>query len=169
MTSEIKIKKFTKFDKRYKDYNDILFLIKGFWDELKELDKFKLMQVTEEFDKDYDKFIKLLMKKNYGLLVVAYKDKIPIGFALGYVWNKPNDLVSLQKETIRAELFDLFVYEPYRNDGVGYTMVQTMERYYKDLGCTHFVVGLLENNRGAYRLYKRLGFKDNILELMKEL
>lgn len=172
MTSEITFKMFDRcksFDKRNKEYKDVMLLIKKFWCELARIDQFKLLQVTENFEKDYYKFIKMLFKVNYGLLTVAYKDNIPIGFALGYVWNKPCDLVSLQKETIRAELYDLFVDEPYRNQDVGSTLARITERYYKNLGCTHFVVGLLESNYGAYRLYKRLGFKDNVLELMKEL
>ena len=172
MTSEITFKKFNQlktFDKRNKEYKDVIGMLKMFWRELEAIEPFKLFQITEDFEKDYYEFIKMLLKINYGMLIVAYKDDIPVGFALGYVWNRPINLVSLQRETIRAELYDLFVVPLYRSQGIGSKMVQIMEDYYKKIGCSHFIVGLLESNCGAYKLYKRLGFKDNVLELMKEL
>ena len=162
-------KRFNRFDKRNREYKQFVNLLKDFWYSLCKIDEFHLMQVTDTFENEYYEYMKLIMKKNYGTLVLAYDNGTPIGFALSYVWGVPNYLQTIEKKTTRAELYDLFVEESYRRRGIGKDMIDFVSDYYKSLGCTHLVIGLLANNINAYNLYKKVGFKDHNLELMKEL
>ncbi len=165
----INYKYITNFERNNKYYNELIYLLKDFWDTLSKIDKFKILQVTDEFEVDYYQFIKMLMEYNNGVLVLALDNNNPIGFALGYIWNKPQNLVSLQKDTIRAELYDLYVKEDYRNKGIGTTLIRWFENYYKDFGCSHFVIAVLSSNKNAHKLYKTAGYKDNVIEMMKEI
>ena len=158
----------TNLDYKDKYYDQVINLLKDFWHTISKIDNFKLMQVTDKFEDEYYEYIKSLFTYDNGVLILALDNNNPIGFALGYIWNKPIMLTDLEKPTQRAELYDLYVKQDYRNKGIGTTLIRWLERYYKDLGCDYLVVGLLSNNK-AYNLYKRVGFKDHIIEMMKEI
>ncbi|MEM7799135.1 MAG: GNAT family N-acetyltransferase [Chloroflexota bacterium] len=64
----------------------------------------------------------------------------------------------LFKTPAYAEIADLFVVPPYRNQGIGRSLIRYLEEIAHQAGWRPIELTVLEDNRDALRLYKRLGF-----------
>jgi ribosomal protein S18 acetylase RimI-like enzyme len=115
---------------------------------------------------DYaEKYFALLWKEieeNQGILWVATWNHAACGFISGIV----DEAVS------RPHYFyvnDLAVSPAYRGQGIGTQLMNAVEDYARAQGFKRLDVGVLVGNDGAYALYKRLGFRDYVVELTKDL
>lgn len=167
MKRELKV--LTTFNKKDKYYSQIIDLAKEFWKHLQKIEPVKTIQITFNFEKEYRNYVKMLMRYNCGSIVIALIDDKVVGFALSYVWGKPKYMPSIIENTQTVELDELYVNSKYRNQSIGTLLINEVIKTYRDIKCTHMVIGLFSSNKRAYKLYKKYGFKDNIIELKREL
>lgn len=143
------------------------------FDSLKKL--FLEMQIHEQqFDADRaqptdalaDKYISQLLKdveERQGIILVAVDSSSVCGFAAGYA---EEDLANQHHFFLIAELV---VSAAYRGQGIGSNLVRSMENVARARGFKRAGIGVLVGNDRVHALYKRLGFRDYAIELMKEL
>jgi ribosomal protein S18 acetylase RimI-like enzyme len=143
------------------------------FDQLKKL--FLEMQAHErQFDADRaeptdalaHKYISQLLidiADRQGIILVAVDGSNACGFAAGYT---EEDLANQNSFFLIAELV---VSAPYRGQGIGSNLVRAMENYARAKGFKRAGIGVLVGDDRVYDLYKRLGFRDYAIELMKEL
>jgi GNAT superfamily N-acetyltransferase len=102
-----------------------------------------------------------------GAHVVAEQD----GNVLGYMCL----VIQMAPPFVRAELrrhlyvAELVVDESARGRGFGAALLEEAERYARDNGLGHILIGLTAGNDGADRLYERLGYAFYGVERLKRL
>jgi GNAT superfamily N-acetyltransferase len=68
-----------------------------------------------------------------------------------------------------ALVADLFVREPHRGQGIGRSLIAEAERRAIERGMPRIMLGVVHGNHAAERSYRRQGFQDYALELIKTL
>jgi GNAT superfamily N-acetyltransferase len=68
-----------------------------------------------------------------------------------------------------ALVADLFVREPHRGQGIGRALVAEAERRAIERGMPRILLGVVHGNVAAERSYRRQGFQDYALEMIKPL
>ena len=68
-----------------------------------------------------------------------------------------------------ALVADLFVREPHRGQGIGRALIAEAERRAIERGMPRIMLGVVHGNTAAERSYRRQGFQDYALELVKPL
>ena len=68
-----------------------------------------------------------------------------------------------------ALVADLFVREPHRGRGIGRALIAEAERLARARGMKRILLGVVHGNAAAERSYRRQGFRDYALELVKDL
>lgn len=68
-----------------------------------------------------------------------------------------------------ALVADLFVREPHRGQGIGRSLIAEAERRAIERGMPRIVLGVVHGNHPAERSYRRQGFRDYVLEMVKDL
>jgi len=100
-----------------------------------------------------------------GQVVVAEVSGEVIGFVLARL---RRDL-SLQTPHTLATIYDLYVRPDWRQKGMGTALLKAALERLKARGATHVLVTAQVTNEAAIRLYRKLGFKDFRLTLVKRL
>lgn len=66
----------------------------------------------------------------------------------------------------KAEISDLIIAEAHRSQGLGTQLIRHLLQHAANLPINRAEIGVAASNRGAYRLYQRLGFEDTYTMLM---
>lgn len=179
------IAKFTprKIVERFKIYKIEAYLLKG---EvvfvmvirkalLKDLERIQQLN-NLLFDLEIANFDKFLIKdwplsnagKQYfqqaikqSFVIVAEIDNKVVGYLLGEECKIPYYNFKI------AELCNMCVDSGFRKQRIGISLFKEFERYYNEQGITHFVVTASFKNENAKAFYKKLGFKESNLTLVK--
>lgn len=102
-----------------------------------------------------------------GVVLVAETD----GAVIGHLVLAFERLGPYVREELRdyALVADLFVREVHRGRGVGRALVAEAERRAIARGMPRMMLGVVHGNRAAERSYRRQGFRDYALEMVKDL
>jgi ribosomal protein S18 acetylase RimI-like enzyme len=87
------------------------------------------------------------------------------GEKVGYVWYGIRE----EEEDRFVALYDLVIFEPYRRLGHGSGALQAMERQVREKGMERVVLHVFGHNEGARALYKKMGYVERNVTMMKEL
>jgi ribosomal protein S18 acetylase RimI-like enzyme len=68
-----------------------------------------------------------------------------------------------------AHVSDLVVLSAYRRRGIGRALLERAEAYARGAGARTLRVGVLVKNEAAGRLYRRIGFNDYTIQMLKPL
>lgn len=131
--------------------------LKLFEKEYKEYDPKLNMDWT--FGKDGTKFFTSRIKN--GFAAVAETDGKTIGYIVG---GKAKDY-SYRIINNTAELDNMFVLEPYRNQKIGTMLVEAFLNWCKEKEYGHIKVSAVAQNEAAIRFYRKFGFNDYTLTL----
>lgn len=118
---------------------------------------------TEKFmNKLCHEMIKEVSEKQ-GKIYLAYIDGEPVGFIAGYVAE------DIENNTDYFRIDSLVTTEKFRNQGIAGELINKIEDYAKSIGQTKVGLGVLSGNTSAYQYYKKLGFEDYAIEMLKNL
>lgn len=110
-------------------------------------------------------------KGDKGVIYMAEDEKGQvIGFSAGVI-NLPNDEDLLGGNDPRSwgRVTELFVNEKFRGKGVGRLLMEKLEDYFKKRDCGFIRVEVFEPNKNAHGFYKKLGFSDRNIDMLKLL
>lgn len=91
--------------------------------------------------------------KPYAEVLLAFMGHQPVGFALFF----HNYSTFLTQPGIYLE--DLYVREPWRNQGIGTALLQRVQALAKQRGCGRFEWSVLNWNQRAIEFYEKMGAK----------
>ena len=94
-------------------------------------------------------------------VVVAEVDNAVVGYLMGGGISVPYYNFKI------AELFNMCIDSNYRNQGIGNALYSEFEKFYRSQGVSHFMVTASFKNESAKQFYKKMGFNEANLTLVK--
>jgi ribosomal protein S18 acetylase RimI-like enzyme len=123
----------------------------------------EVAEPTQAFTADYVAHLLKDVEEKHGHMLVAVTNNHIGGMVAGYVGK---DSSSTEEHFYIAELV---VSASYRGQGIGSDLMRTIEKLARADGFKKMRIGVLAANPRVHQLYKRLGFRDYAIELVKEL
>ncbi len=121
--------------------------------------------VVEDKRKDFSKQILDYFKgMKKSLFLVAEDDELR-GYIVGYV-DKKNSNKKMQKA---GHIKSFFVSGSYRGKGVGKNLYLQFVDWCKDQGCDHVSLEVFDGNEDTIDMYKRWGFKPNLIKMKRKI
>lgn len=107
--------------------------------------------------------------KYQGKIWFAEDEEKVIGYVIGVIWeqSKKNRLEIGPHKL--GEVIDIYLEEEYRGQGLGTKMLKMMEDYFKRKGCDSMWIGVFAPNENAHKTYKKFGFVDREIGMLKQL
>jgi ribosomal protein S18 acetylase RimI-like enzyme len=125
--------------------------------------EYDMVEPTPEFADRYISQLLESVEKQRGVTFVAVCDDAVCGFGAAYVESD----IEYQFEYLYIS--DLVVAQEYRDQGIGSRLIEALEAFARESGLTRLHIGVLSANEDAHRLYRKLGFRDLIANMIKPL
>ncbi|HRN96215.1 MAG TPA: GNAT family N-acetyltransferase [Candidatus Levybacteria bacterium] len=107
--------------------------------------------------------------KYNGKILFAEIDNQIIGMICGVIWEQSEkNKLEIGEHTL-GEILDLYVDDNYRGQDIGTELLSKMENHFKDNGCDSMWVGVFAENSGARNAYKKFGFNEREVGMLKEI
>ncbi len=158
--------KYIDYDNKYDE--DIKDLIVELQEYIVKLDEDNLNILTDRYREEA--FKKSMEEVNdNGKMILAIDDVKCIGFIMGNIVKYEDFDYIEYKCPKKGEILELIVTSKINSKGIGSELMSLMEEYFKDLGCTHISLDVFAYNNHAIDFYKRKGFHDRLVSMMKEI
>lgn len=109
------------------------------------------------------------VKKYQGKITFAEDNGNVIGVIIGVIWEQSEKNKLEIGPHVVGEVVDLYIEEAYRGKGLGTTMLQMMEDYFRSKGCDSMWIEVFSPNEVAHTVYKKYGFIDREIGMLKQL
>jgi len=115
--------------------------------------------------------LKLLKKinENVGKIYFAKLDGKVIGYVAGFCPKQSKENLLEVIPTKLGVIDDLYIDERFRGKGVGKILMEKMEKYFKSMDCDSIWIEVFAPNKKAHDYYKKLGFVDREIGMLKRL
>ena len=159
---EITIRPFQQSDR------DLLIKLMGLFNQYIQSIDDKQRTEYKEGSSEYfvDKMI-VLCDEKAGVIFVACDGEKVIGFVSGYVDEQDIDEKMETIPAIPGVVGELFVCEEYRGQKVGKRLLETIELYLKNKGCSIIRFAVFGPNTIARQFYSRTGYDERFVYLLK--
>ena len=156
--------------KEYKDQKEFLIkFLEKLQDHIIEIDPLNRFVRSPKYGEEYAKELIEKVRKQNGKIFFAIEEDNPIGVVIGYIDELTDrDLLECAPSKI-GTIEQLFVMPGSRGRNIGSLLMKEIEDYFKSKECDVVYVGTLEPNKGARDFYKRQGYKDRVIEMMKKI
>lgn len=157
--------------REYKNEDRALLLefIRNLGDFVKSIDPLKRIQNNSGFfELDLNDTLEKIEKYQGKIYFAESKKKIS-GYIAGVIWeqSEKNKLEIGQHKL--GEVIDLIVKEELRGQGVGTALLKKMENYFKEKDCDSMWVSVFAPNENAHNLYKKFGFINREIGMLKQI
>lgn len=109
------------------------------------------------------------VEKYQGKIWFAQDEGKVIGYTIGAIWEQSEKNRLEIGAHILGEVLELFVDEDYRGQGIGTKMLKMMEDYFKEKKCDSIWISVFAPNNSAHALYKKFGFIDRDIGMLKNI
>jgi len=152
-----------------KDYNSISQMFEDFIDYLVIIDPINRIIKQPEYGKNYlDKTIEEV-RDNDGIFLVAEIDNVIVGLGAALIEIlSQKDLMEVLPHT-PGRITELFVTDQCRGKGIGRKIMEKLENYLKQKGCSSIQIEVFAPNNKTRRVYEKLGYSDRNIDMMKVL
>ncbi|MBW2992997.1 GNAT family N-acetyltransferase [Candidatus Woesearchaeota archaeon] len=142
------------------------------YEQLKEMKMDFMLEEYKLFDKDINKrYPKVGMprqlKKNLKSKKVGFFMALDRGKAVGFIGGEIEKAHPFWRFKRVGYLFNLYVIPSYRRKGMGKELTKAILDWFKKRKIKWIKLHVYANNPRAHSLYKKLGFKDFLIELKK--
>lgn len=158
----------------FRDYTDqdkptLLELAKKLAESGKVIDPQKRIQNNPGFvEMEVDDTLENV-KKYQGKLWLADDNGKAVGYIVGVIWEQSEKNKLEIGQHVLGEVLDLYLDEAYRGQGLGTKMLGIMEQYFKEKGCDSMWIHLFAENHNAHEVYKKFGFQDRAIGMLKNI
>ncbi len=118
---------------------------------------------THEFITKYVSHLLMDIEERQGIILLAIVRNTICGLVAGY----PEEELDFQDPYFY--IAELVVSAAHRGQGVGSKLMHAIEDFARSKGCKRVGISVLFDNTRSHDLYQRLGFRDYVIELIKEL
>ncbi len=161
---QITIRKYRKTD-----FNALVKIMEDFQDYIVSIDDLKRSRRLPNHGRIYCLDLLNKVKKNKGFLFLAEDNNKIIGMIAGII-QKQDKLDLLQCiPTKTGRVLELFVSAGNRSRGIGALLMEKAENYFKKNKCDVIKVDVFSPNTMAYKFYRRLGYSDRMVDMIKLL
>lgn len=148
------------------DREQLIKLIEGLWKvdirqrKLKKLTPFaQYKDIDEEIAREAEEYL----KDAYCTLVAEDNGQL-VGYIAGTVKTREDKVLDKA-----GYISNWYVNDEYRNKGVGKKLWDGLLGYFKEQQCTHLLLDIWAENTTAHATYKRMGFIEEQINLVKLL
>jgi ribosomal protein S18 acetylase RimI-like enzyme len=125
----------------------------------------RFLAPREGMETGYASFLQSVLDSPDGAIFVAEQDDAIVG----YVYAALEPLSWKELRGPAGFIHDVAVAPDHRRSGVGETLMQTAIDWLRDHGAPRVLLGTASRNSGAHALFHKLGFRDTMIEMTKEL
>ena len=158
------IKKYTVKDKK-----TLFVLIEELQDYLVQIDPMKKLRRLPGYSENYINDLLVKVKKNGGAIFIAEVENIPLGFVAGILNKQSKDELLGCMPIKSARVLELIVSEKKRGQNVGTLLMNKIEEYFQQHGCSIAQVEVFEPNNLAVNFYKKLGYNGRVIDMIKKI
>jgi GNAT superfamily N-acetyltransferase len=109
------------------------------------------------------------VKSRQGKIFVAEHDNKIVGYITGFINKQSQENLLEVIPTQLGIVVDLFVVDTHRSKSIGTLLMERMQEYFKQQGCDSVWVTVFVPNLLAHSFYKKLGFIDRELGMLKKI
>lgn len=155
-----------KYTKEYEEH------VKELLVELQEyiagLDKEGYNIITPEFKEQNFNKVMQEVSAYEGCIFLAQEQENIVGLVVGIINNEAEDNYDF-KAPKRGRVTELVVSKKFRGQGVGIRLLEAMENYFVQEGCSGSMIGVFAYNEEALHFYKQHGYFIRTMDIMKKL
>ena len=161
---EINIRKYQSSDKP-----STVKLMERFGDYLVSVDQMERTRRMPGYGEWFTKKMLEDVDKNNGLIYVVENEGRIVGFIAGVILKQSKEELFECIPTKAGRIIELFIDEQTRGQGVGTRLMEKMEECFRQNGCDVSRVKVFEPNVKAHNFYRKLGYQDRTIDMMKKL
>ncbi len=109
------------------------------------------------------------IKNNNGKCYLAIEEEKVIGLIMGYVITYDEYDYLDYKCPKSGEVSELIVSKRARNSGIGKSLMNKMEQYFKSINCEYIFIDVFGYNKNAIEFYKKQGYHTRMLRNIKKI
>jgi ribosomal protein S18 acetylase RimI-like enzyme len=160
---EVTIRKY-----RGSDRASFVRLMEELQDYLVAIDDLKRMRRMPEFGESYTRKLEKVAENN-GIIYVAESEGRIVGLVVGIMPGQTKEELLELIPSKRGNVLELVVENRCRGKGVGRMLMESIEDYFKQNGCSILGVEVFSPNKNAYLLYSKLGYRERTIWMTKKL
>ena len=153
-------------DKYLEDVKDLLVELEEY---IVSIDKDHLDQVHPEYREKMAIIDLEEVNKNNGKCYLAIENNKAIGLIMGCIFPYDEHDYLDYKCPKRGEITELIVTQKTRSKGIGKSLMEKMESYFKEQGCEWVHVDVFAYNKKAIDFYSRRGYHPRMYNDVKKL
>ncbi len=151
------------------DKTSFVRLMEELQDYLVSIDDLKRMRRMPEYGESYtERTLQNVAKNNGNIYIAETKERI-VGLVVGIIPEQTKEELLELVPFKRGVVLELIVENGYRGKGVGTLLMEKIEDYFKQKGCSVSGVDVFPPNKNAYHLYCKLGYLDRNIWMTKKL
>lgn len=148
------------------DKEQLIRLIGGLWKT--DIRERKLKNLTpfaayKDIDKEILREAEEYLTKGYCTFVAEIEGQL-VGYIAGTIKTREDKILDKA-----GYISNWYVNDEYRNNGVGKQLWEKLVVYFKEQKCTHLLLDIWAENTTAHETYKRMGFIEEQINLVKLL
>ncbi len=153
-------------EKHYEGIKDLLVELQEY---IVKIDKFNLNVLTDDYREGYFKKTLEESLNGGGTMLVAEEDGEVVGMIAGHLREyDENDKLDFTCPKMGI-IEELVVRQGRQNGGIGKLLVEEMERYFAQKGCSFIKLDVFAYNQNAYQFYLKENYEDRLFELIKKI
>jgi ribosomal protein S18 acetylase RimI-like enzyme len=151
------------------DRKDFVRLMEELQDYLVSIDDLKRLRRMPEYSESYTERTLQNVAKNNGVIYLAESEGRVVGLVVGIIHEQTREELLELIPYKRGVVLELIVENECRGKGIGKLLMEKMEGYFKQNGCSAAMVEVFFPNKNALRLYSKLGYSERDVWMTKNL
>lgn len=155
---------------KYKNNKKMLILlIEELQDYLIQIDPLKRLRRLPEYGEAYVDNLLKKIEKNEGVIYIAEFEKNIVGMIAGIIEKEivGDELGNILSKT--ARVLELIVSEEFRGKKIGSLLMEELEKHFQQNKCDLVRVEVFEPNKNTHSFYKKCGYTDRVIDMVKSL
>ncbi len=157
--------KIVEYEEKYiEQVKDLLIELQEY---ISKLDKEKYNILTPKFRNKYFLHLMEEVKENNGIIYIVVEEERVVGLVAGYILKEENTYDF--KSPKRGFVKDLIITKDKRSLGYGKLLLQKIENYFKEVGCSAVRLDVFGYNENALNFYYKENYFKRVVEMQKNI